>query len=53
MIIFDIVKLYITHEMNIENKHLVEKKKTYCFKGMKIIPNVHGILIYLRYTHYM
>jgi len=31
MIIFDIVKLYITHEMNIENKHLVEKKKNILF----------------------
>jgi hypothetical protein len=28
MIIFDIVKLYITYETNMENKHRVDKKLT-------------------------
>jgi len=42
MIIFDIVKLYITYETNMENKHRVDKK-TYCFKGKKIITNMHDL----------
>jgi len=34
-----------------ENKHRVEEK-THCFKGMKIIANVHDLLIYLGHIHY-